>query len=307
MPTGAMSLWIPITIAAAFSQNLRFMLQKHLKATRLSTAGATIARFLYSAPLVALLLLAYLKIGGHDFATPRAGFWAFGAVGGIAQIAATMLVVALFAERNFAVGITLKKTEVMLTALVGLVVLGEGVSPLGLMAIGVGFVGVLLLSDPPERTPDMKWQARVFNKASVYGVGAGVLFGVSAICYRGATLQVPSVDFLMRAMVTLAFVTAYQTVVMALWLGLSDRAEIGRVIASWRVGLLVGVSSMIGSLCWFMAFTLQNAAYVKALGQVELVFTFLGSYFVFKERSSGRELGGVALIVGSILLLVLVV
>jgi len=25
-----MELWIPITIAAAFSQNLRFMLQKHL-------------------------------------------------------------------------------------------------------------------------------------------------------------------------------------------------------------------------------------------------------------------------------------
>jgi len=302
-----MSLWIPITIAAAFSQNLRFMLQKHLKATRLSTAGATIARFLYSAPLVALLLVAYLQIGGHSFVTPEPAFWSYGAIGGLAQIAATMLVVALFAERNFAVGITLKKTEVMLTALVGMVVLGEGVSGLGFMAIAVGFAGVLLLSDPPQANAGTPWRKRIFNKASFYGVGAGFLFGISATCYRGATLAVPSDDFLLRAMVTLSLVTAFQTGAMALWLLLTDRAEILRVLASWRVSILVGVTSMIGSLCWFMAFTLQNAAYVKALGQIELVFTFLGSYFVFHERSTLREVGGVGLVVGSILLLVLVV
>jgi len=302
-----MSLWIPITIAAAFAQNLRFMLQKHLKATRLSTAGATIARFLYSAPLVALVLVGYLQLGGHGFVAPGNGFWAYAIIGGLTQIMATMLVVALFTERNFAVGITLKKTEVMLTALVGLIVLGEGVSALGFLAISVGFLGVLLLSDPPDRAPGTSWQARVFNKASLYGVGAGLLFGICSISYRGATLAVPSDDFLMRALVTLAFVTAFQTVAMGVWLGLTDPAEIGRVLASWRVSALVGVTSMLGSMGWFMAFTLQNAAYVKALGQVELVFTFLASHFIFRERSTARELGGVGLVVGSVLLLVLVV
>ena len=54
-----MELWIPITIAAAFSQNLRFMLQKHLKATGLSTGGATFARFLFAAPLAAALLAVF--------------------------------------------------------------------------------------------------------------------------------------------------------------------------------------------------------------------------------------------------------
>ncbi|NOX74394.1 MAG: EamA family transporter, partial [Alphaproteobacteria bacterium] len=56
---------------------------------------------------------------------------------------------------------------------------------------------------------------------------------------------------------------------------------------------------------WFMAFTLQNAAYVKALGQVELVFTFLASWLVFKETSTGREIAGILLVVSSILLLIL--
>ncbi|MEM1341384.1 MAG: hypothetical protein AAGF68_03635, partial [Pseudomonadota bacterium] len=34
---GAMPAWIPITIFAAFMQNLRFVLQRHLKVTELST------------------------------------------------------------------------------------------------------------------------------------------------------------------------------------------------------------------------------------------------------------------------------
>jgi len=91
---------------------------------------------------------------------------------------------------------------------------------------------------------------------------------------------------------------------MAIWLALGERDELIRVVKSWRVSSLVGVTSMLGSFGWFTAFALQNAAYVKALGQVELVFTFLGSYFVFKERSTPRELIGIALIILSIFSLI---
>ncbi len=45
-----MELWITITIAAAFLQNLRSMLQKHLKA-RLSSLEATAIRFFFAMPL----------------------------------------------------------------------------------------------------------------------------------------------------------------------------------------------------------------------------------------------------------------
>lgn len=39
-----MEPWIFITIGAALAQSLRFMLQKQLKTTALSTAGTTFAR-----------------------------------------------------------------------------------------------------------------------------------------------------------------------------------------------------------------------------------------------------------------------
>jgi len=247
--------------------------------------------------LVAVCLLGYLSLTGNSWPDLSGRFVLFGAAGGVAQILATACVVALFAERNFAVGIVFKKTEVVQTALIGLIVLGEGISLGGILAIAVGFVGVLLLSDPPKG-------GRVLNRAAALGLASGLLFGVSAIGYRGAASEIASDDVVLRAGVTLACVTAFQTILMAIWLGIRERAEIGRVIASWRVSSLVGVTSMLGSFGWFTAFALQNAAYVKALGQVELVFTFLGSYFIFKERSNRRELMGIALIVVSIFLVI---
>ena len=64
-----MSAWIPITIAAAFVQNLRFMLQKHVRAVSLSTAGATFARFVFSFPLAIGLVAIYADV------TPKAPAW----------------------------------------------------------------------------------------------------------------------------------------------------------------------------------------------------------------------------------------
>ena len=63
---------------------------------------------------------------------------------------------------------------------------------------------------------------------------------------------------------------------------------------------------MLGSLSWFTAVTLQTAANVYALGQVELVFSLLASVLFFRETVSRRELAGISLLTVSILLLVIV-
>ena len=62
---------------------------------------------------------------------------------------------------------------------------------------------------------------------------------------------------------------------------------------------------MLGSAGWFTAMTLENAAYVRAVGQIELVFTFIASYFFFRERSNTLELAGILLIVTGIIILLL--
>jgi drug/metabolite transporter (DMT)-like permease len=49
--------------------------------------------------------------------------------------------------------------------------------------------------------------------------------------------------------------------------------------------------------------TIENAAYVRALGQIELVFTFASSYFLFKEKTGRLEFIGIMLVIGGLLLL----
>ncbi|MBJ6370484.1 DMT family transporter [Sedimentitalea arenosa] len=300
-----MSLWIPVTLAAAVFQTFRFMLQKSLSTTKLSAAGATFARFAYSAPLILALLGAYLWISGRSLPVLDARFWAFAAIGGLSQILATICVVLLFKQRNFAVGITFKKTEVIQTALVGFVVLGDSVSVGAMVAILIGLVAVLILSRTPEVTG--AWWRHLTGRASLLGLGSGVLFAFSAVSYRGASLQLGDLDAAFRAAITLACVVSLQAASMALWLGLRDRAELRAVWTTRRVAVWIGLFSMAGSFCWFLAFTLQNAAYVKALGQVELVLSLLASVLFFRETVSRREITGMALLCVSILLLVLAI
>ena len=77
-----MELWIFATIAAAFFQNLRFMLQKVLSATRLTPVGATWSRFVYSAPIILIALA--ITFGPFEVPVPKVGdrFWIAGLIGG---------------------------------------------------------------------------------------------------------------------------------------------------------------------------------------------------------------------------------
>jgi drug/metabolite transporter (DMT)-like permease len=300
-----MLTWIPVSIAAASFQTVRFMLQKVLSSVTLSPGGATFARFAYSAPIILAALAAYLMAAGQSLPHLGLMFWVFATIGGTAQILATVCVVALFKQRNFAVGITFKKTEVIQTAIVGLVVLGDGISPWGWAAILIGLSAVLVLS----KTPEVKgaWWQHLTNKASLLGLGSGVLFAFSAVSYRGASLQLGDLDPIFRAGVTLASVVSLQTVLMLIWLALKEKGEITRVWQARRVAVWVGLTSMGGSFCWFWAFTLQNAAYVKALGQIELVLSLLASVLFFREKITVREITGMGLLILSILALVLAI
>ena len=293
-----MELWIPITIAAAFIQNLRMMLQKHLKG-QLSTFGATYARFVWAAPLAILLVVVLQSGSSAPLPDMPPAFFIYGAIGAISQILATALLVSLFGMRNFAVGVTFSKTETVQAAIFGVVLLNEAIGSWGLVAIVISLLGVVLISVNPR---DISLKG-FFSRSMLIGLASGAFFGVAAVSVRAASLSLGSGDFLLRASLTLAFVTVVQTILMTVYLGAREKGQIGKVFEAWKITLWVGVTGMLGSLGWFAAMTLQNAAYVRALGQVELVFTFAASYLVFKERSSPREVTGIILVVLGILLL----
>ncbi|CAN0541118.1 unnamed protein product, partial [Laminaria digitata] len=81
-------LWIPLTIAAAFLQNVRSALQKHLKG-RLGTTGATFVRFGYGFPVAILYLVVLIIVFDFELPAPNPSFIGFVIMGGLAQITAT--------------------------------------------------------------------------------------------------------------------------------------------------------------------------------------------------------------------------
>ncbi|MEO9825455.1 MAG: DMT family transporter [Paracoccaceae bacterium] len=289
-----MELWVFFAILAAAAQTVRFAVQKTLASATLSPAAATWARFVYSAPLVALLAFAYAKVTNQTLPAPAPGFWPYALSGGLFQILATICTVSLFKLRAFAVGITFKKTEVMLTVLVGLVILGDTVSLMGIIAIALGFIGVLLLSDPPEG-------GSFFNRAAGIGLLSGVFFALSAVTYRGATLALNTGDPVLTGGATLALVTAWQTLALGLWLWWFEKGQITATLKAWRTSAFVGVFSLIGSWSWFAAFSLMNAALVFAVGQIELIFSLLVGALWFREKLQMRELVGMGVLTVSIL------
>ena len=54
--------------------------------------------------------------------------------------------------------------------------------------------------------------------------------------------------------------------------------------------MIVGLSGASASFGWFMAMTLQQAAIVKSLAQIEMLFTMASSVFLFRERINAWKL-----------------
>lgn len=299
-----LALWIPATIAAAFFQNLRSALQKAIKG-RLSTMGAAYSRFLYAFPLAVLYLIAVQQARGSDLPAVNTEFLIYCALGGLSQILFTVVLLWMFSFRSFAVGTTFSKLEVILVAGMGSVLLGDHVGPAALLAILIGALGTVVLSFNETRLTPMGLLRGLGERATAIGILCAALLGASSVFYRGAILALQGDDFLLAASFALAVALGMQTLMMGGWFLIFDRAELARVFIHWRRAGPVGIAGLAGSICWFTAFSVQNAAYVRALGQIELVFTFLASVFVFRETVSRMEYLGTGLIISSILLIVL--
>ena len=147
--------------------------------------------------------------------------------------------------------------------------------------------------------------ADLTHKGALYGILSGAIFAVAAGTIREASKLLPDGDFMVRGITVLACMNTIQVVLMALYLARRDRPQLGKVWFNWRSSIWVGIFSVLGSAGWALAMTLENAALVRAVGQIELVFTFIASHVVLKERPSAGEWIGSILVVGGVVLILI--
>ena len=58
-------------------------------------------------------------------------------------------------------------------------------------------------------------------------------------------------------------------------------------------------------MSWFFAFTLIQASFVRALGQIEIFFSFLSSKYFFKEKIKISEIIGILIFVSGVAIMLL--
>jgi drug/metabolite transporter (DMT)-like permease len=282
-------LWVAFTLLAAAGQTIRNAAQRELTAS-LGTVGATHVRFLFGFPF-ALVFLAGVCAATHTLPPwPAPVYWLWVIDGAAAQFAATVLMLAAMNDRSFVVTIAYIKTEPVQVALFGLVLLGDAVSWRMALAILIATSGVMVMSLRGDAT-------RGGRRATLLGLGAGALFGLSAIGYRGAILSLGLADFVMAATFTLTIGLALQSIILSMWLRWRDPAVLVAIARAWRPSLFAGFMGALASQFWYLAFALATAASVRTLALVEVLFAQAMSRFVFKQPTSPREVIGIVLIV----------
>ena len=299
-----MELWIPLTIGAAFFQNIRSALQKHLQG-KLSTLGAAYVRFLYAWPIALAYFFAVVVIEQQPLPGLSTEFLTYSLLGGICQIMFTVFLLWLFSFHNFAVGTTISKLETIMVAVFGLLLLGDQLTLPVVIAIAMSSLGLVVLSAGQSKLGVASLVKGLWRFPTLIGLACAAWLGMSVVLFRAASLSLGVDSFLVSSSFTLLVVLILQIAIMAIMIGLREPDQLKQVIRHWRPAALVGLSGGLASIGWFSAFTLQNATYVRALGQIELVFTFIATLLFFREKVSRPEIAGIALIIGAIIIILL--
>ncbi len=299
-----MPIWIPIAVVAALLQSWRTALQQKLRGV-LSVNGAGFVRYLYGMPTALVLLLIALAVTGASLPSGHPLFVLYCVLGGLGQIIATNLLIMSFGYRNFAVGTAYSKTETVQSAILALFVLNEVPRPLAWFGMGVGLIGVMALSLSGRGLKPRDLLEATIQPAALCGLGSGLVFGFTTVFIKLANQSLNAPSIVVGALFTLVVTNTLQILMQGGWLLWREPAELRKAFTSWRGSMWVGTLSGCGSACWFTGFALANVALVRAVGQIEIVFTLLFSRFYLKEILKPNDVAGLALVVLGVLFVII--
>lgn len=291
-------LWIPIVVAAALAQTARNTAQRSLVA-QAGTLGATLSRFLYGLPFAAAWVAAMhlLPVTAAPVPAFHGGYFGWLVLGAMGQLAATACLLAAMKQRNFVIGVAYSKTDALQVALFATLFLRELPGWITVLAMVLATAGVVLLSVPPKGVP--AWTGR----AGWYGLASGAGFALSAVGYRGAALQLPDSSAWLVGGWGVLWAQALQSLLLGAWLAWRAPRALRAMAAAWRVSIVAGGTGALASIGWFTAFALTTAANVRTLGMVEVVFSYLVSHRLLREKLSRVDRVGLALVGAGLLAL----
>ncbi|MEZ9442189.1 multidrug transporter [Vibrio sp. 10N.222.54.F12] len=273
--------WIAFTLLAAFSQSWRNAFQSKLSGT-MSVAGVTLARFIWAGPIALIYLYALYQwqpVSAPDFSGEFV-FYIIAAA--IMQILATGLMVMLFKLENYAIGAGLAKCEAPVSAVLSVLFFGTALTLTGWVGVLIGTLGVLIMSSASG------WRS-LSPKVFLLGMACSTAFALTSLWVREASLSI-GLPFPHSAAWVLFLVISLQTVIICTYLFFRERDTLRQIFKKSKLVIMTSLASVIGSLGWFSAMSLQAVPYVKTLGQVEVIFMVLISYFWLGQSIARKDI-----------------
>ena len=292
--------WIVITIFGAFFQNLRSSLQKKLN-TNLSTIASTYVRFAFALPFATLLFFIYFRnFEIISVILVQSNFVYYTILASVFQIIFTFILLYLFKFSNFVVGTALSKTEVIQVAIFEYFLLKDKLNIFGVFGIIIATVGVIIIS-----VKDLKlFFNNFFSKTTLIGLTTGLFLALSVVFFRAAALSLENFSSnFEKAISTLFFGLVIQTFIITIYLFIFERSEFKKFYNNKFESCLAGFAGFMATMTWFYAFTLVQASFVRALGQVEIFFSYLSSKYFFKEKVTISEIVGILIFVSGVMLM----
>ena len=294
--------WIIFTISGAFFQNLRSSLQKKLNKD-LSTVASTYVRFAFALPFA--IIVFFLNFGNFEIIfkiVEQKNFLYLTIIASVLQIMFTFTLLYLFKFSNFVVGTSLSKTEVIQVAIFEYFLLKDKLNVFGIFGIIIATIGVIIIS-----IKDLKlFFSNFFSKVTLIGLTTGLFLGLSVVFFRAATLSLE--DFSSnfdRAIITLFFGLVAQTFLISIYLFIFERSEFKKFGDNKLESCLAGLAGFLATLSWFFAFTFIQASFVRALGQIEIFFSFISSKYFFKEKITIIEITGILVFIVGVTVMLL--
>ena len=196
--------------------------------------------------------------------------------------------VVLFKQKNFAVGAGLAKSEALVAGVVGMLFFGSDLSLLGWLGILIGAVAVFVLSGW-RRGGDLS------AKTVAIGLACGSCFALTSLYAREASHAL-GLPYVQAAGWVLFWVLSLQTVLLCTFITARQPDTFKKLAARPGLVIAASVTSCIGSIGWFTAMAMQHVAYVKTLGQLEVLTTMLITIVWFKQPVRRHEFVGLVLI-----------
>lgn len=300
--------WLLLSLFAVSCQTVRNGLARSLS-HRVSAFLTSWCRFAFALPYALVLVGALMLERG----VPRTGgaFYLLCLGTAVTQLSANVALIAAFQRSTYAQSIVLHKLDAVFGALLGVAFFAERPSLLGWAGVLLTTFGMLVINLGRDGRPGSWRRALRPDAGALLSLACAALLALTSFLLKEAVDTFAALNPRVGearfegAAHTLFHTTWMEVVLLSVSLGLRAPREFGHVRAYGGHMALVGLTSFLGSLAWFWAFSIALVAYVRAVGQLEAVFAVAVSFYLFRERQVLRQVPGILLIASGITLLLL--